>query len=337
MTKTIQTVARNYAFADNRQAVWELSISVSFYLFALLTAILNFGNWGIFTASVFTASMMTLRIYMIQHDCLHRSFFTSKLINDLVGTVLSVVAMTPYQATKYIHGQHHTHVSNLDRRDTFEIHTMTLREWETAPTFIRLTYRAFRSPLTLIVFGPFVFYGIIRRMPLVAFKIRYGVSDLIIHNGLLALVLFGIFSIFGWSGLITWLLVFYVASVFGALIPYIVHNFETIHWGTKPDLDFETAALEGSAVLDWGPIYDWTMLNIGYHDLHHLNAKIPGYHLKAAHQELERLELIDSEKIGFWDGLACLKWKLYDEDNKRMIEFPKRNFKDNLHHQKAGS
>ena len=107
-------------------------------------------------------------------------------------------------------------------------------------------------------------------------------------------------------------------------MPYVVHNFETIHWGTKPELDFETAALQGSAVLDWGSFMDWAFLNIGYHDLHHLNAKIPGYKLKAAHQELERLQLITSEKITFIDGLKCLRWKLYDEAAGKMIPFPKR-------------
>ena len=91
----------------------------------------------------------------------------------------------------------------------------------------------------------------------------------------------------------------------------------------KPGLDFETAALEGSSVLDWGRFFDLVTMNIAYHDLHHLYAKIPGYKLKAAHQSLEAEDLIQSEKIGFIDSLKCLRWKLYDEDNLKMVPFPK--------------
>lgn len=263
---------------------------------------------------------MGLRIYMIQHDCLHRSFFTSREVNDRTGSLLSPIAMTPYRATRYIHGLHHTHVSDLDRRDTFEIFTMTLEEWRAAPRWKRLQYRYYRSPVVLILVGPFLLYGILRRMPLYAFKT--GVGDLIFHNLLLAAYLGFVWWFAGWGGLAMWAASVYLACAFGALIPYVVHNFESIHWGTRPELTFRTAALEGSAVLDWGPLFDLVTMNIGYHDLHHLNAKIPGYELRRAHEALEAEGLLKSEKIGFWQGLSCLRWKLYDEENGRMIPFP---------------
>lgn len=65
------------------------------------------------------------------------------------------------------------------------------------------------------------------------------------------------------------------------------------------------------------------MMNIAYHDLHHLNAKIPGYKIKTAYDDLEARGLITSEKIGFIDGIKCLRWKLYDEENSCMVPFPK--------------
>lgn len=317
----IRAVARQYARPDDGRAWRELGFTLGLYACAVALALASIGTWGVMLFAMVLAAATGLRIYMIQHDCLHRSFFTSRRTNDIVGTLLSPIAMTPYKATRYIHTLHHTHVSDLDRRDTFEIYVMTLAEWDRASFWERVRYRVYRSPFVLILAGPFLLYVVIRRMPL--YGLKTGIGDLILHN----VLVFGYFGLVyylaGWPGVGVLLGSVYVATVFGALIPYVLHNFEHIHWGTKPELDFKTAALEGSSVLDWGWLFDLTMMNIAYHDLHHLNAKIPGYKLKAAHQDLEHRGLITSKKIGFLDGLKCLRWKLYDEDADRMIAFPR--------------
>lgn len=320
----IRTVSRQYASADDRRAWCELSITFALYLVGLLTALFSIGTlWVLLPAMVFAAAM-GLRIYMIQHDCLHRSFFTSRRLNDIVGTLVSPIALTPYQATRFKHNQHHSHVADLERRDTFEIYVMTLKEWAEAPFLVRAKYRLYRSPFILIVIGPFILYGILRRMPI--YGLKTGIWDLVLHNLLLAGLATSVWAIAGWAGVAVWVGSIYIACVFGGLIPYVLHNFEHVHWGVKPDLDLETAALEGSSVLDWGRLFDLAMMNIAYHDLHHLNAKIPGYKIKAAYDDLEARGLITSEKIGFIDGIKCLRWKLYDEDNGCMVPFPKDPF-----------
>ncbi len=291
------------------------------YFGGLAVGLASIGTWWLMLPAIVLTAAMGLRIYMIQHDCLHRSFFASRDLNDAVGTIISPIAMTPYKATRYIHNQHHTYVSDLDRRDSFEIYVMTVKEWEAAPYWKRVQYRIYRSPFTLILVGPFILYTILRRVPL--YGLKTGIGDLVLHNAMLAALVGAIWLYAGWAGIGVWLASVYLACAFGALIPYVVHNFEHIHWGTKPELDFETAALEGSSVLAWGRVFDLAMMNIGYHDLHHLNAKIPGYRLKEAYQELDRKGLLASEKIGFIEGLKCFRWKLYDEERNRMIPFPR--------------
>lgn len=319
-TRKTFSASRRFASSDDRRAWQELTVTFAGYVLAMVVGLSFLTTWWIMVPMVFAASAMGLRIYMIQHDCLHRSFFSSRKVNDTVGSLLSPIAMTPYKATRYIHGLHHTYVSDLERRDAFEIFTMTLKEWQTAPAWKRLQYRYYRSPVVLILIGPFVLYGILRRMPL--YGLKTGIFDLVLHNVLLAAWLGTIWYFTGWAGIAFWAASVYFACAFGALIPYIVHNFEDIHWGRRPDLTFEHAALHGSAVLDWGPFFDLVTMNIGYHDLHHLNAKIPGYKLRDAYEALEAEGLIDSQKIGFFEGLSCLRWKLYDEENGRMIPFP---------------
>lgn len=320
-SRKLYQASRCFAQPDDERAWIEVAISVTLYFVAIAIGLTSIGSWWIVVPSVVLAAAMGLRVYMIQHDCLHRSFFASRKLNDIVGTLLSPISMTPYQATRYIHSMHHTYVSDLERRDTFEIKTLTLKEWEEASFAKRLQYRFYRSPFVMILVGPFILYLVLRRMPLYAFKAGATV-DLIFHNVLLAILLSAIWWVAGWSGLMFWAASVYLACVFGSLIPYVAHNFEEIHWGTRPELTFEQAALEGSSVLAWGRLFDLVTMNIGYHDLHHFNAKIPGYKLREAHNALEADGHLSSVKIGFWEGIACLRWKLYDEEKGCMIPFP---------------
>lgn len=317
----LRKAARQFAVSDNPRAWKELTGTLALYLPAYVIAVTQYQNLWLFIPAMIVTIAMTMRVYMIQHDCIHGSFFKMRTTNDIVGKLLSPIAMTPYEATRYNHNLHHAHVSDLDRRDTFEIYVMTLKEWEQASFWKRLGYRIYRSPFTLIFTGPFIVYLILRRFPLCVFKT--GLLDQLVHNLLIAGQLALTYAIAGTAGLWVWLAIIYLTSTIGVLIPYIVHNFEEIHWGNKPEMDFATGALDGSSVLDWGWLFHLTVLNIGFHDLHHLNAKIPGYRLKEAHEFLEAEGLIQSEKIGFLEGIACLRWKLYDEDGGKMIPFPR--------------
>jgi omega-6 fatty acid desaturase (delta-12 desaturase) len=58
--------------------------------------------------------------------------------NDLAGYGLSVFTLTPYRVMQFNHNEHHSHLGNLEERDTTEIFTMTLREWEHADWWTRL-------------------------------------------------------------------------------------------------------------------------------------------------------------------------------------------------------
>ena len=202
-TATIRSIARGYAFADDRRAWVELTVTLFVFFGSLGVGLANLGQWVVTGLTVVTAAAAGLRIYMIQHDCLHGSFFSSRRVNDWIGSLISPVAMTPYRATQYIHNLHHTHVSDLDRRDTFEIQVMTKREYLDAGPWQRVFYRMYRSPVTLVLLGPFIFFTLVRRVPLYGFRV--GLWDMILHNLLLAAMIFAFWVLGGWPGVLLWL------------------------------------------------------------------------------------------------------------------------------------
>ncbi|MDC0738539.1 fatty acid desaturase [Cognatishimia sp. SS12] len=305
---------------DNRRAAGELALTLCAYATALLLALFWRGPGWMVGLPAACAGIAAVRLYMLQHDCMHRSFCQPRWLNDVIGVALSPLTLTPFYAGRYNHGQHHSHVGDLDQRDTFEINVLTVAEYRARGPWARLAYRLYRSPVVLVAIGPILVFGLINRCPRNTFKAGLW-RDVLLHNALLGGYLAAIYLLAGSAGLWTLLLANYIGVSLGAVIPYVEHNFETVEWGRKPELSFEDAALKGSAVLDFGALFHFVTANIGYHDLHHLNPQVPSYHLKACHEALEARGHLNSRKVGWRAALQSFRWKLWDEEAQRMVTF----------------
>ena len=261
-----------------------------------------------------------LRLYVLQHDCGHGSLFAKKRHNDLAGHGLSIFTLTPYRVMQSNHNDHHFHLSAISTSaNTTEIFSpWTLREWRQAGPWRRLWYRLYRNPLILVPVGGIFTYALAYRWPKNAAKVDP--RGTILHNlGLLA-----------WVGLIWWLaglpgLVIYAGTVFvagcvGVFLVYLQHNFEDTWWDRKPDLNPARAALQGSSALDLGWWFDLAVANITYHDIHHFNANIPSYRLRACHRALR--EKYEVQTIGWAEALRSFTLKLWDEEQGRLVPFP---------------
>lgn len=316
----IRQFTKPYSVAEDSLAWASLIPSVVFYALSLLAAIVFRDTWVLLGIFTFMSAIGIIRIYMLQHDCGHNSFFEDRDMNTRVGTWLSMVTCTPLKSLRYNHGLHHAHIGDLDERQVSEIYTMTLKEYTQSPLWLRIGYRIYRSPLTLFVAGPSLIFLLRYRWPKNVLKT--GIKDAMITNILLVMKLGLLVAVFGMAGFYIWLAAAVIASSIGAFIPYIQHNFENVYWDRNPDLDFETAALHGTTILTFGPLFDLCTANIAYHDIHHLNARVPSYKLKQCHQDMEHL--LSPIRVGWIEGLGCIQWKLWDEEKSKMVHFPKR-------------
>ena len=305
---------------DHGVAAFQLIFTLLSYFGSLYFAILTFDRLYLSLPFMVVCGLSAVRLYMLQHDCMHRCFVSQRWLNDLIGVLLSPFTLSPFFVCKHNHGLHHSHIGDLDRRETFEINVLTVEEFRNLSTLKKISYRLYRSPFILLVVGPFLVYAIVHRFPKNTLKGGF-LWDVLAHNILLLGFVFLISTVSGWSGVIAWLISVYFGVSLGAFIPYVEHNFEDVHWGRKPDLDFQTAALEGSAVLDFGDVFHFVTANIGFHDLHHLNPKVPSYRLKTCYEKLEDQGLIQSRKIQWGEAVSSLRWKLWDEKNQKMVTF----------------
>ncbi|SHG41827.1 fatty acid desaturase [Cognatishimia maritima] len=316
-----QAIISKHRHIDNRTA-WGQLLGTLFAYFAFLTAAVIGANhiWIVLPCAA-ACGLSAVRLYMLQHDCMHRCFLKPKKINDLIGVLLSPFTLTPFATGRYNHGLHHSHVGDLDHRDTFEINVLTVNEYREKSFGFRLAYRLYRHPFTLVLVGPFLVFMVFHRFPKNTLKGGF-IKDVLIHNLMLLVYFAAVFGVAGLTGIWVLLLSIWIGVSLGAVIPYVEHNFEDAHWGRWPELTHEKAALENSAVLDFGKAFHWVTANIGFHDLHHLNPMIPNYNLKTCHQELENAGLLHSRKITPREALDCFNWKLWDEEQEKMVGFP---------------
>src|SRR5262249_2115123 len=75
-----------------------------------------FGFWWAALLLTVPAAGFLVRLFMIQHDCGHGSFFRHSLANDWVGRAVSVLTLTPYDFWRHTHAIHHASSGHLDRR-----------------------------------------------------------------------------------------------------------------------------------------------------------------------------------------------------------------------------
>lgn len=316
--REIRAFIRNWTARDDRLAAASYFGTFAVYFLTLWLAVQAWPVWALVVPLIVVNAFAGVRLYVLQHDCGHGSLFSTKARNDRAGFGLSVFTLTPYRVMQSNHNDHHSHLGNLDARETTEIFTMTLREWEQAGVWRRLWYRLYRNPLILIPIGGLFTYVLAYRWPKNAGRVDP--RGVILHN----------LALLGWIGVIWWLaggpgLVIYAGTVFvagciGVFLVYLQHNFEDTWWDRKPDLNPARAALQGSSALDLGWWFDLAVANITYHDIHHFNANIPSYRLRACHRALRAR--YDLQTIGWAEAFRSFTLKLWDEDQGRLVPFP---------------
>ena len=276
------------------------------------------------------AAGLLVRLFIIQHDCGHGSFFRSRRLNDWLGRVCSIVTLTPYAFWRRQHANHHGCFNNLDRRepgiDLYSTCT-TLAEFEALPPGRRRRFRLMHHPLVAqLVIPPLVFL-ILYRFPFDAPASwrRERASVHMTNLALLAVV--ATLATFLGLGRVIWvqLPVIALTSIAGAWLFTVQHRFEAAQWHRQGDWNAVEAALEGSSYLKLPWLLRWFTGSIGFHHVHHLAPRVPNYRLLACHRAEPRLANVTT--LSLRGALLAPTYLLWDEVNGRMTRIPRRRDK----------
>ena len=290
-------------------ALWGLSwwsLSVSYPLGAAL-AILN--------------SAFLVRLFMIQHDCGHGSFFKSRAVSDWVGRALGVLTLTPYDVWRRTHSVHHASAGNLDKRGMGDVLTLTVAEYRALSPLGRLRYRLYRHPLVLFGLGPIYLFFVQNRLPLGLMRSGWKYWASAMGTNLALILLLGAVAYAGGPApvLLVYLPTAVIAASIGVWLFYVQHQFEETSWDTDPDWQLQDAALHGSSHYVLPGVLRWFTANIGVHHVHHLQSRVPFYRLPEILRDHPRLD--EAQRLTLGESLGCVRLQLWDDRSRRLVSF----------------
>jgi acyl-lipid omega-6 desaturase (Delta-12 desaturase) len=182
----------------------------------------------------------------------------------------------------------------------------------------RLQYLFMRHPLTILFGYVSVFLGGMCILPLFE-KLREH------YDCLIALVVHAVTGVllavfFGWQALLLALLIpDFIAGAIGSYLFYAQHNFPGGSFNAADGWTYEKAALESSSFMKTGRIMGWFTGNIGYHHIHHLNARIPFYRLPEVLNNIVELQTPKTTSLNPIEIIRCLRLKVWDVESQQMI------------------
>ena len=201
---------------------------------------------------------------------------------------------------------------------------MTCEEYALASRWEKIQYVFSRHPLT-IGFGFLTVFmgGMCLRAVVISPRRHFDSALALIIHLSLAAVLFWI----GWDYLILCLILpLTIACGVGSYLFYAQHNFPGCILAPREQWSHVRAAMYSSSYIRMHPILRWFTGNIGYHHIHHLNAKIPFYRLPDVMASVKEVQKPSSTTLALTDIYACFRMNLWDSRQERFVTYREAKF-----------
>jgi len=344
-------IVKKYSRKSNLKALWQyINTLVPYFAFFYL-AIDSITQQSYALTAIYTIalSFFIVRIFMLMHDCGHKSMFKTPIFNTLGGFFTGVFVGMPQYVWAQHHNYHHATNGNWEKyRGPLNILSVT--EYEKLSSKKQKQYQRSRS-IYMAPIGAFMYFIFNPRINWLIGSIQYLFNVLrnkinnpsesftalmsqqqsrywkdskeYSHMALNNIVLIGIWitasAYFGAAEFFTiYLISLSLGGAAGIIIFTIQHNFEGSYATDSEHWDYYQAALSGTSFLTFPKMINWFGADIAYHHIHHLSAGIPNYNLAACHKEYAHL-FDDVIRIRLRDIKQSLNYILWDEKEQKII------------------
>lgn len=297
---------------------WHLGSTLAALVACLVAASLSL-PWPLRCVASVLAGLVLVRVFVMYHDYQHGTILRGSVLARALMTACGILTLNPPSVWRRSHDHHHKHNSKSSSSGIGSYPVMTTREYASASLWERVRYALARHPATMLCgYATMFWYGMCLR-PLTTDPKRHLDASiyLVVHGGL-AMAL-------AWLAPLVFLYAFIlplaVAGALGAYLFYAQHNFPGVTLRFGGDWSYAAAALESSSYIRMGALMRWFTGNIGYHHIHHLNAHIPFYRLPEVMNAMEELRSPRTSSLSPAAIWGCLRLKLWDPDQGRMVSF----------------
>jgi len=321
--KNWKDIVKRYHKPDWKKATMQIITSFGPYLalWVLMYFSLRWSIWLTILLGMLNAFFL-VRIFIIQHDCGHQSFFKSKGLNNVIGFICSFFSFIPYKYWARVHNFHHGHSGQIETWDIGDIPTLTVKQYNEKGWWGKLGYRIWRLPIITFVIAPVYYLVVSNRIPTIKLKNWKRLMTVQIRNNIaIALVYIALGYFLGWGQfLFVQFLIVFIFGIIAFWFFYVQHQHEQSYKQWKDNWDYVVAAIRGSTHYKLPRVFQWLSGNIGIHHIHHLSSLIPNYNLERCMNENPVLNK-HVTVVTFWKSLKLISHKLWDEERQRMISF----------------
>ena len=315
--KSLVLATKEFAFENRLRSWWCIITTAVLLLLALSGTIAPF-NWAVKISCSFLGGLLMVRAFVIYHDHQHRSILPDSRLAKVLMKLYGLYCLSPNKVWKESHDFHHKHNSKLRSAFIGSFPIMTKDNFRRASKSQRLQYLYMRHTLTILCgyFTDFWFGLCLAAFFHDARKNYEGLIAAVWHVSLGVMLVVW----FGWSSLLLTLLVpHFICGAVGSYLFYAQHNFPDVTFVEQGAWTYEGAALESSSFMTMSGLMHWFTANIGYHHIHHLNAKIPFYRLPEAMEKIPELQHPKTTSLSLIETLRCLRLKVLDVEANQMI------------------
>ena len=325
--------ATPYITPSNWRSTAEILVTLSLLFIGLwgIQLTLTGGHWLFYALAIVPVGLLFTRVFVMVHDLTHRTLYKKGWVNDVVGSILGVLVLTPFYLWRKVHLVHHKEGGNTDKRPWLgDLNVQTVREYQARTPLNKFRYRLYRNPFIMFCLGSIYVFMVDQRRskkstpehPVFGRKERLSV----IGTNIGILVFFG--AITAWMGVkflvLGMLIPLWLSGIMGIYLFYVQHNFRNKYFVPNTEWNLRDSAVKGSSFHDIPSILMWLTANIGYHHVHTLSTRIPFYRLPSCHHNETLFE--ETPRVTLRDLPTVLSYKLYDEDKKEMITW--REYKE---------
>lgn len=238
--------------------------------------------WYLLPFSILLAGTAATGLFVVGHDCGHRSFSNNKLVEDIVGTLMFAPLIFPFEPWRIKHNHHHAHTNKLEEDTAWHpIMPDDIKNWSswtkwTASFFLGSPLKCWASIGHWLIwhFNPSLYTE--KQMD----RVKWSWAAC---AGFVGIVMPLIVANFGWMGLAKYWFGPWMGYHFWMSTFTVVHH-TAPHIPFKSDEDWNAAKaqLSGSVHCDYPGWVDTLTHDISWHVPHHVSSKIPWYNLRKA-------------------------------------------------------
>ncbi|KAG6557370.1 hypothetical protein Mapa_001300 [Marchantia paleacea] len=266
-------------------------------------------------------------MFVVAHDCGHSSFSNNKMVNDVVGTVMMMPLIYPFEPWRIKHNTHHAHTNKLIMDTAWQ--PFRPHQYDRSPPSAKALMEAMMGPFW---WAASVGHWLLWHFDLNKFRPQERAKvkvSLIAVGAFLVGVLVPLLVTQGPVGFVKWWFLPWLGFHFWMSTFTMVHH-------TAPHIPFKggrewnaaEAQLTGTVHCDYPAWVEFLCHDISVHIPHHISSRIPSYNLRKAYDSIRENYDKHLNKAVFGPDLIStiiFNCQLFDTHDKKWLKFDKRS------------